>query len=90
VGKIINILHFFSSVVILAMLVLIVQFSFGQEFTALSGDYLGLTLPGDSPVVFARGIISTDHHEHSAPAFSPESNEVFWSLWRRPKMTNRR
>jgi hypothetical protein len=26
----------------------------------------------------------TDHLEPSAPAFSPDGNEVFWSLWRRP------
>lgn len=47
-------------------------------------DYLGQPLPGATPVVFARGIVSTDHLEHSAPAFSPDGNEVFWSLWRRP------
>jgi hypothetical protein len=50
----------------------------------LTGDYLGQPLPGATPEVFARGIVSTDHHEHSAPSFSPDGNEAFWSLWRRP------
>jgi hypothetical protein len=43
------------------------------------------TSPGRVPEVFARGIISTDHLEHSAPAFSPDGREIFWSLWRRPE-----
>jgi len=59
-------------------LVLIVKFSFGQEFTELKGDYLGQPLPGDTPVVFARGIVSDSLLQHSAPTFSPDGNEVFW------------
>jgi hypothetical protein len=55
-----------------------------QENTKPTNNYLGQTSPGEIPVVFARGIVSTDHLEHSAPAFSPDGNEVFWSLWRRP------
>lgn len=46
--------------------------------------YLDQPPPGRIPVVFARGVISTDHLEHSAPAFPPDGSEVFWSLWRRP------
>jgi hypothetical protein len=46
--------------------------------------YLNQEAPRDRPQVFARGLVSTDHLEHSAPAFSPDGNEVFWSLWRRP------
>jgi hypothetical protein len=49
-----------------------------QEFADLTGDYLGQTPPGDTPVMFAPGIVSTDYAEHSAPAFSPDGNEVFW------------
>lgn len=44
----------------------------------------GQPLSGAAPQVFAPGIVSTDYHEHSAPAFSPDGREVFWSLWRRP------
>ena len=50
-----------------------------REFTDLKGDYLGQQLPGDTPVVFAPGIISTDSTiEHGFPTFSPDGNEVFW------------
>jgi hypothetical protein len=50
-----------------------------KEFTDLKGYYLGQTPPGDTPVVFAPGIISADSTvEHGAPAFSPNGNEVFW------------
>jgi hypothetical protein len=50
-----------------------------------AGPYLNQPLPGAVPEVFARGIVSTDHLEHSAPAFSPDGNEVFWSLWPMPE-----
>ena len=32
-----------------------------------------------NPVVFAKGIISTKQHEHSAPAMSPDKKEIYWS-----------
>jgi hypothetical protein len=49
-----------------------------QKFTDLKGDYLGQPLPGDTPVVFARGIVSDNYQQHGVPAFSPDGNEVFW------------
>lgn len=63
---------------LIIFLSLIVRFSFGQEFTDLYGDYLGQASPGDTPVVFAREIVSDTLLQHSAPAFSPDGNEVFW------------
>ncbi len=64
---------------LIIILFLIVKSSFGQEFTDLKGDYLGQTLPGDTPIVFAPGVISVDSTvEHGAPTFSPDGNEVFW------------
>lgn len=60
------------------ILFLIVKSSFGQEFTDLKGDYLGQPLPGETPVVFARGIVSDSLLQHGAPTFSPDGNEVFW------------
>ena len=54
------------------------NFIFSQEFPILKGEYLGQKPPGLIPEVFARGIISSDYKEHSAPAFSPDGNEVFW------------
>jgi hypothetical protein len=59
-----------------------------HEFPVLKGDYLGQKPPGDSAVVFARGIVSTDYQEHGAPVFSPDGNEVFWSTNQRPKSEN--
>ena len=50
------------------------------DFTDLYGDYLGQTPPGDTPVVFAPGIVSTIYMEHSALAFSPDGDEVFWRV----------
>ncbi len=49
-----------------------------QKFADLKGDYLGQPLPGETPSVFARDIISTKDKEHGAPKFSPDGNEVFW------------
>lgn len=49
-----------------------------KEFPLLKGDYLGQTPPGNSPVVFARGIISDSLQQHGVPAFSPDGSEVFW------------
>ncbi len=43
------------------------------------GPYLGEPEPTASPTVFAPGIVSTIHWEHSAPAFSPNGDEVYWT-----------
>ncbi len=51
-----------------------------KEFTDLCGDYLGQPPPGDTPVVFAPGIISTIYMEHSTLTFSPDGSEVFWRV----------
>lgn len=69
-----------------------------QRFTDLKGDYLGQALPGNTPVVFARGIVSDNYQQHGVPTFSPIGNEVFWqtnrlgndSKWQISLMTMRR
>ena len=71
-----------KKILIPIILVLIVQFSFGQQLTHLHGDYLGQTPPDDTPKVFAPGIVSTQALEHSAPAFSPDGKEMYWSVIR--------
>jgi len=63
---------------IILILSLIVKSSFGQEFTDLYGDYLGQPSPGDTPVIFAPGIISGEGLEHSPAVFSNEGNAVYW------------
>jgi hypothetical protein len=51
----------------------------------LTGDYLGQPLPGATPDVFARGIVSTEAtNEHMAPSFSPDLSEVLWFANRWP------
>jgi ankyrin repeat protein len=55
-----------------------------HDFTGLYGDYLGQNPPGDTPVVFARDIVSTDDLEHSPAVFSPDGNEVYWFTARPP------
>jgi L-ascorbate metabolism protein UlaG (beta-lactamase superfamily) len=54
------------------------------DFHNLTGEYLGQTPPGATPLVFARGIVSTEYQEHGSPSFSPDGNEVFWRENRRP------
>jgi hypothetical protein len=60
-----------------------------RQFPVLKGDYLGQTPPGDTPKVFARGIVSTDYQEHGSPSFSPDGNEVYWYSNRRPGLENK-
>lgn len=49
-------------------------------FPVLLGPYLGQEPPGDSPRLFAPGIVADIHHEHSAAIFSPDGDELFWTL----------
>ena len=59
------------------------------DFHNLGGAYFGQPLPGATPQVFARGVVSTDANEHSAPSFSPDGNEVFWWANRWPGPDNK-
>ena len=52
-----------------------------SEFPILKGPYLGQKPPGMTPEIFAPGIVSTGHHEHSAPTFSAGGVEVYWSVF---------
>lgn len=51
-----------------------------ESFPAVHGKYFGEIPPKDSPVVFARGIVSTPLYEHSSPAFSPNGKTVLWTV----------
>ena len=63
---------------LLLFLVVFSSFIYAQEFPILKGDYLGQTPPADTPLVFARGIVSDEFQQHGVPSFSPDGNEVFW------------
>ncbi|MEQ3696088.1 MAG: hypothetical protein ABNH02_03880 [Pseudomonadales bacterium] len=50
-----------------------------SEFPVLEGAYLGQTPPGNTPTIFAPGIVSmADRYEHGI-AFSPNLDEVYYS-----------
>jgi ankyrin repeat protein len=51
------------------------------KFPVLKGDYLGQEKPGDTPQMFAPGIVSGHHFnsEHSPAVFSPDLKEVYWT-----------
>ena len=51
------------------------------EWPVLKGTYLGQNSPGDSPVVFAPGIISTDAPE-GATSFSPDGSFLLFARGR--------
>jgi len=58
------------------------------NFTDLKGDYLGQNPPGDTPVVFASGIVSDNFQQHGTPSFSSDGNVVFWQTNQAPKTKN--
>ncbi len=45
----------------------------------LEGPYLGQPLPGDTPVPFAPGIVSTGFSERDI-AMTPDGNEIYWGV----------
>jgi len=69
--------------IILIFFIFSIYTTYTQEksdtFPVLKGSYLGQKPPGESPEIFAPGIISADKNfEHSAAVFSPDGQEVFW------------
>lgn len=48
----------------------------------LKGEYLGMKTPKRRPLLFAPTVVSTGYHEHSAPTFSPDGKEIYWSVFR--------
>jgi len=65
-------------VVILMLLLMVYPAKARQnDFPTLTGPYLGQQPPGDTPVVFAPGIVSTCK-EHSAAMFTPDGSEAWF------------
>ena len=52
----------------------------GDVAPDLVGPWLGQAPPGSTPKLFAPGLVSTRHHEHSGAVFSPDGDEVFWTV----------
>ena len=50
-----------------------------REYVVLKGDYFGMKKPGETPELFAPGIIKTVHRWVRCPTFSPDGKEVYWS-----------
>lgn len=45
----------------------------------MSGPYLGMEVPKDTPKLFSPNVVSSNFWEHSGAVFSADGNEVFWS-----------
>ena len=52
--------------------------------TKISNMEYGQLPPGRTPVLFSPEFIKTKHRIHSSPTFSPELNEVYWSVFFSP------
>lgn len=52
----------------------------GESDSADPQAYLSQEPPGDSAVVFAPGIVSTDRNEHFGPTFTPDGRMIVWSV----------
>ena len=50
-----------------------------RGFVALKGDYFGMKKPGETPEVFAPGIIKSVHRWIRCPTFSSDGKEAYWS-----------
>jgi len=49
-------------------------------------DYLGQPRPGDTPVLFAPGVVSTDAGMYGTIVFSPRQDEAFWAKDEHPAL----
>lgn len=64
---------------LIIILTLITNFSFGQQFTDLYGDYLGQTPPSDTAIVFAPGIISISGSSEYICSVHPSMKLIVWT-----------
>lgn len=53
--------------------------SAASSFPVLTGEYLGQPLPGDTPVVFAPGIVTTGLYTRDV-AMTPDGSELFYGV----------
>lgn len=50
-----------------------------DDFPVITGPYLGREPPGDMPVLFPFDFVPQGYRLHSAPAFTPDGKEVYFS-----------
>lgn len=55
-----------------------------NDLQVFKGAYFGQEPPGMTPKIFAPGIVSSKHQEHSSLSISPDGKEMWWSRWRLP------
>ena len=65
------------SAVVLLLMSTVAAAGAGGDFSKLEGPYLGQTPPGQTPEIFAPGLIESDLH--SCPVFSEDGLEAYWS-----------
>jgi hypothetical protein len=51
-----------------------------REFPEYKGKYLGMKEPGTVPEAFAPELFRDIYRIHSAPAFSPDGKEIYWTV----------
>ena len=71
--------YLLASILILSLLC---QTSAAGQSSALTGPYLGQNPPGFTPIPFAPDVLL--YGTHSAPCFSSDGNEVYWSRYYKP------
>jgi len=65
--------------ILLAVIFVFMSHAQQDDFPVLKGPYLGQTLPGNIPVKFPFDYMPQGYKLHSAPAFTPDSKEVYFS-----------
>ncbi|MHB8094941.1 MAG: hypothetical protein ACYDH0_08360 [Candidatus Aminicenantales bacterium] len=70
-------------VLIVGLLAALSPWASGQavpaKFPVLTGPYLGQKLPGETPEIFAPGIVSTADYNHASVTMSPDGLGVYWA-----------
>jgi Tol biopolymer transport system component len=67
--------------VLAAAAVVTVAASSESQFVAPTGAYLGQTPPGETPKVFAPGIVSTAGRNEVSCAFTPDGRQLFFAVF---------
>jgi len=80
-----NYLNLLKIISLLSLLFIIGPNAKSQNNQVQPSLFLGLNPPGNSPELFAPGIVSTDRKNHSSPTFTPAYDRVYWSTYYNPE-----